>query len=552
MADSSPKEKIILPEKYYLTYFLDLIAFVQKHSNHLLDAEDQLFLKQFFSLSENAQCLFIRFINRKGEFFRQDKLSYEEINTSSAISELSDQSFVTPVLKGTEELLPLYTKAELLGHYEHLELKKTIKKEDLYMELISGGDFQPLISICTVVKLEKQEAVEYLKMLFFGHYHAQMTEFVIRDVGHVQLEDLSQHDFKPWFQTLEEAKAVFDISQIRSETRRALQLYPANFLHETLQDIDFKRYQTYDTSRKVMEKLLLTLSQQLEREKEPELALFYYRQCNAHPSRERQIRILNQLGHKEEASQLATEVLDSAVNASELLFAKDYLNKPKVKILRSTTKKLKSSNKYIEVVPDPNQNVESLAIAYFEAEGFQGLHGENYLWRNLFGLTFWEELLDSSYDSYHHPLQRSSSDIHKTDFYTNRKSQLESRLSHIKTRKSWIKQLEQLATSKEGISNRFVYWHPEVSNHMSTMLTYLPLRGAKSMMLEMAKNLKENSKGFPDLLIWKEKEYYFYEVKSPNDQLSAQQLFWIDFMQSKKISVDVLRLKYIDTGQSAR
>ena len=58
--------------------------------------------------------------------------------------------------------------------------------------------------------------------------------------------------------------------------------------------------------------------------------------------------------------------------------------------------------------------------------------------------------------------------------------------------------------------------------------------------------MKENSAGFPDLFIWNEADYQFYEVKSSNDQLSAQQLFWLDFMASAKIKVDVLRVNYRD------
>ena len=545
----TPKENVILPEKYYLDYFLDLIAFVKKHSSHLLDPEDDLFLAEFFQLSENAQCLYIRFANRKGLFFRTDKLHYNEIKIDEALEELEKTAFIKSVEDPTPELLPLFTKQELLIAYAALNLSKTLKKEDLYQVLLAHDDFDPLLEQKNLIQIEKKEAIEYLKMLFFGHYHAQMTEFVIRDVGHVKLEDLSNHEFKPWFGSLEEAKSTFDISQINSETKKLLKLYPASILHDTIQNLDFDTISNYPASLKVLDKLAHRLAYQLEREKESELALFYYEKAVTHPARERRVRILDQLKRTQEAEQLAQKILANPINASESIFATDFLNRPKIKILRSTSRKIKETGKTIEVVPNPSQTVESIAIEYFETQGYQGIHGENYLWNNLFGLTFWEELMDSQYDSFHHPLQRTTSDLNKADFFDRRKGQLNQRLSNLKSRKKWMSHIEKLINDKTGISSSFVYWHPQIAEHMSIMLSYLPLSGTKELLLEMAKNLKANRRGFPDLLIWKDASYHFYEVKSPNDQLSAQQLFWIDFMQSKKIKVDVLKLSYLPSDQ---
>jgi hypothetical protein len=544
MDKSSPKATVTLPEKYYLDYFQDLVSFIQEYSAHLIGPDEQIFLNEFSQLSENAKCLYIRFSNRKGIHFRSDKLDYQEIEIPDAIDELHITGFITDVVNADDGILRLFTKHELVKTYSFLELPKSIKKTELYEELIAHQDYTPLLKTFPVIEINFQETVEYLKMLFFGYYHAQMTEFVIRDVGHVQLEDLSKHQFKPWFDTIEEAKNTFEISQIYSEAKRALRLFPAALLHDTFQDVDFDRYTQFLTSRKISDKLILRLAQQLEREKEPELALNYYRKGTAHPCRERQIRILDKQKQTDKAIKIAQSILKQSRNASELLFAKDYLERPKVKILRSTTKKIKESHAIIEVTPSKGINVESLALAHFEQKGYQGIHGENYLWNNLFGLTLWNELLDSHYDSYHHPLQRTASDIHKEDFFTNRQTQFEKRLKLLRTRKIWIDEIKKIINHKKGISNRFVYWHTDVEHHMELLLQHLPLKGAKAVIMEMAKNLKENSKGFPDLFIWNQKSYHFYEVKSPNDQLSAQQLFWMEFFQQNKIKSEVLKLVY--------
>jgi hypothetical protein len=41
-------------------------------------------------------------------------------------------------------------------------------------------------------------------------------------------------------------------------------------------------------------------------------------------------------------------------------------------------------------------------------------------------------------------------------------------------------------------------------------------------MLEMALNLRENTRGFPDLLVWNDEDYAFIEIKSPTDHLSSR------------------------------
>jgi len=49
--------------------------------------------------------------------------------------------------------------------------------------------------------------------------------------------------------------------------------------------------------------------------------------------------------------------------------------------------------------------------------------------------------------------------------------------------------------------------------------------------------------GFPDLVVWNEKEFKFVEVKGPGDSLSAKQSCWIDFLLHNQIPVEVCYVK---------
>ena len=73
------QERIILPQKYYRDYFHYLLDFVERHNTHILDEGEYTFYQEFRQLTEDAQCLYIRCLNRKGDFFRYSKIAYEEI-----------------------------------------------------------------------------------------------------------------------------------------------------------------------------------------------------------------------------------------------------------------------------------------------------------------------------------------------------------------------------------------------------------------------------------------------------------------------------------------
>lgn len=433
----------------------------------------------------------------------------------------------------------LFTKAELLSHFDFLE--KSQKKEEILLEL-TEADIQTIHENEEVAEVLKNEEVEFIKLLFFGYYRGRMTDFVIRDVGNVKIEKLDETKFKPWFESREEALSVLHISQFR---RLIYEVQEAELpLEEFIQEIPWTEWLKYPRSAKSAEKLLLKIAYYLEQIEEPTMALEHYSLTDRHPSRERKIRILEKIDQKDQAIKIAKEILDRPSNATELTFATDYLNRSGVRINRSMTERLKVAPS-ISIVKDPELKVEQATIAYFEEKGWNGFHAENFLWRGIFGLVFWEEIFDESHGSFHHPLQRQPSDLNDDVFFESRVHLLEARLNSLKTRKSLNTHIRKYYQEKEGIANRFVIWHESLLPAILVMIEKVPLKGLKQVLLEMSKNMKENSAGFPDLFLWKDSSYQFYEVKSPNDHLSAQQLFWLDFLARAKIKVDVLKVNYI-------
>ncbi len=407
---------------------------------------------------------------------------------------------------------------------------------------LNEGDVQTIHENEEIAEVLKNEEVEFIKLLFFGYYRGRMTDFVIRDVGNVKIEKLDETKFKPWFQSREEALSVLHISQFR---RLVYEIQEAELpLEEYIWEVPWEEWLKYPRSAKSAEKLLLKIAYYLEQIGELSIALEHYELTNRHPARERKVRILEKLDRQEEGLEIAKDILDNPSNATELTFATDYLNRSGVRINRSMTERLKHAPSIL-IEKDPELKVEQATLAYFEKKGWNGFHAENFLWRGIFGLVFWEEIFDESHGSFHHPLQIQPSDLNDDVFFESRVHLLEARLESFKSRKSLKSQIEKYHAEKEGIANRFVIWHESLLPAVLIMIEKVPLKGLKQVLLEMSKNMKENSAGFPDLFLWHETDYQFYEVKSPNDHLSAQQLFWLDFLAKSKIKIDVLRVNYL-------
>ena len=81
--------QIELPPKYYLAHFQEFVLVLKKQLHHLLGETHLSFLNQFGRLSEDAQCLYVRMVNRKGILFTKEEMTYAEIkNQAGALTEL--------------------------------------------------------------------------------------------------------------------------------------------------------------------------------------------------------------------------------------------------------------------------------------------------------------------------------------------------------------------------------------------------------------------------------------------------------------------------------
>jgi len=527
----------------------------------LLTGQEVAFLNDYHSLSEDAQCLFIRFSNRRKSFFRVNNLSYSEIsNIPAALNELHDKQFIQALCElheeRFEEVMDLFTKPEHLALTKMLQPEvmpaKSIRKADLIRWLLHEYEFKTICEIIQdiepIVKVSFEAEVMMMKFLFFGNRYADMTEFVVRDLGHVRFQSFDEEHLAIQFETRQDIDDTLMISLMKETFDVLKNAAPPEEIFDW-----FMNWQTGvhgNLSKKALPSyhlFILRVSAWLERKKMLSQALTIYQLTNDAPARERRVRLLYNLGEIEEALALCEEIAESPQNADERYFSQDFYEKIKNKKKRAvkrTTQALKDAGS-IEVPLSYRFRVERGAIDYYKTLGSEAVFSENEPWRAVFGLLFWDIIYDTNVRAIHNPLQRVPSDFFLPDFYFKRSDQLLTRMKEADTREAISDIVEKTFQEKFGTTNVLVSWYPGMLEIVLQLIALLTPEQIHAVLLEMAYNLRENTRGFPDLLVWDKNDYAFIEIKSPTDHLSSRQLHWLHFFADHGINSRIVRVNWI-------
>ncbi len=559
-------EKIELPPKYYLDYFEYLLQFVQKQYDGILNEAEKHFLAEYYALSEDERCLFIRFTNRRGSFFRTEKLKYTEIeNIPIILNSLIDKGLIEHIAEKhiiyAGDVLDTFNKSELISLAKMLNLetrgKASLKKEEVLDWILEVGHWTEVLELLnasdsSLIKTCYESEIQMFKFLFFGTRHGDMTEFVVRDLGFMKYEQYDEEKLVAYFSSREEAEDKLKVSLAREDfyLMQENEIEPEEIFFWFTDWAKQHREKLAEIALPTFERLTLKVAAFLERKKALDQALIVFKFTELSPSRERQVRILQKLKNTEEAKFLAESILAEPQNADEQFFAIDFLNKleadaQKKKSKKAVTQQLHGSQS-IKIDKVWKYRVEAGVIDYYERRNMQATFTENHLWRSFFGLLFWDIIFDTETLAIHHPLQRTPSDLFKPTFFEKRKAKLEERLLMLENPDETMVYFHRIFFEKYGITNPLVDWYGGLFPLILKLLEKLSTEQITLLMLEMARNLRQNIRGFPDLFTWDDGEYSFVEVKSPTDSLSNQQLYWLRFFEQINVRSKVLRVEWLE------
>jgi hypothetical protein len=554
-------ENVVLPPKYYLDYFNYLLGFVQDKYRHILAEKEWRFLRKYYALSEDAQCLFIRFSNRKGIFFRTEKLAYEEIgNIYSVLDELTRKGFIEPLSQNhihfQDELFRLLTKPELLSIYDRRELRSKSKSELIDLIKTQYAFNEILVktsSLIPIVKVNFEFETTFFKFLFFGNRYMDMTEFVVRDLGFVQYFHHDEDKLVARFDTRKDAEDKWMITDQTDLFDQLKNTETPETIYDWFETFSASVSDLSEIAKPAFEKLRLKVGRHLEKFKAFELAVEIYKSCGLPQAKERHVRCLVTLKKNHEALALCESMVLNSTNADEIFFAKDFMGR----ILKNTAsrkKKLTTEKLHLAqqiTIPSVYRGqVELGAIEYFLQKGKYAVFSENYLWRGIFGLAFWKIIFDPTLVRFHHPFQRRPSDLHLPDFYEKRSVILHQHLDSFLEVDDFLVFMRNIYVENEGIANPFVIWAEGFWETIRIATLRIGLEKLKPLLIYISKDIAENSRGFPDLFVWDENgEYEFVEIKSPTDNLSNRQLYWLGYFEESGIKARVLRVFYKDENK---
>ena len=553
---SSPVERP-LPAGYYVDNFRMILETVGERYADLLSPVERSFLTTFGDLSVAAQRLFVRLISRKGPFFRQDRLSYSEIpSVGEAVEELVAAGLADHGVEASEkELLPLLLRAELVVAATELvpEARPTAARKDRLMSLLLDQVDAPRLRQAIdqrieVVQVLGQEQVLTFRLLFFGNLSQDWNELVLRDLGVVRYETYELRSDLRLFATRQALDDYLMLRGYRWAISAALAAGEVEPALEAAREVLELEERWHPSARRWADRIFNEVGRFLERRGDDAMALGFYQAAVAPPARERRARVMAKVGRVAEALALCEQIAADPRDETEVVFARRFahrLRRMRGEPLRPQTRRRRPQNT-LAVVKRDDTPVESLVLATFAAGGRRGFFAENWLWKTLFGLAFWDIVFAPIEGAFQHPFQTGPLDLSSPDFRRARADLVEGRLESLRSQQLPGPELLKVYGEKKGIANRLVAWTDELCDHLELALSRLEGPQLAWVFDRLSRDLRRYRRGFPDLFVLREEDpgFELYEVKAPGDQLRPEQTAWIDYLNEGGIPASILHVTW--------
>jgi hypothetical protein len=543
-----PAEHQIGSSPYYLNDFNAVIDGVRGQYAELLNPAETSYLQRLATLSEPARMLYARLVNRKGPYFRVDRLAYPEIgDVEAAIAELADGAFLQRVLPTDTpaQVLACFTcpelKAALAGRHiakssRRAELLEWLSKWDGYGDWISG-----LLARHPIIGLTASDPFAFLRFLFFGELRQNLSDFVTRALGYIVTETVAPAALRPRFMQRCEIDDAYRMANLYQEFRGLREREESLALLEWWRACDVNR-EALSAGREWFDRLIDRLGRLLERAGQTVAAAALYASSPVAPARERRARLLIKSGELPAAMALLREMLANPSDAEEAYAARQLLARLERRSRRTEARDFEIAGTTLRL-DYPPAGVEAAVLAHYRQQGWHGVHSENWLWNASFGLLLWDIIYDPALGVFHSPFQFAPSDLHRPDFYKLRRPRIEARLAMLGQPVAAGAVMRDNFRAKNGIANPFVAWHDDLPDLLDIMVRRLPAAGHAAALRHIAQNILRHTRGLPDLFLWNDSNYRFVEIKAENDHLSGHQFEWLRLLKEQVINVSLEKVQ---------
>ncbi len=532
---------IVLPDKYYLSHFFELIQHLEAHYQSVIEPAHVDFLKSFHELSEDAQCAYVRMINRKGLVFNNISFTkYPEINDPlGALKELENAKFLSRVNEADKPMLTEFlTKTDLAKWLKKsgMRVASSESRGDLVIKAQGNLDQLVLANLELYDELFVQrrfEELDYLLFLYFGKIQRNLTLYTLRDLGIRQAHSLKT-DFKARYTDLISAKQDYffyseieRLSDVQSET-------------EILEKLEFSRAVGVNP---IKDQWLLGVAIKFE-DANQSITIAALKECGSHPARERQTRLFYKWDQVEQSRAVLEAILEDPHCDEELLFAEDFFARKFGKKRTGSLTDILKSSKQVTLSDVYLKKPEQGVIDLYQKQGYTGQFVENYLWVGLFGLIFWDELFASPIAKLFNPFDRKPADLAGPDFYNRNEVLLESKLVQMNDYNAIEFIILKTVTEHYGKMNDLFQWTTSLAPMVLDFVRKTRNKNVAHILRTMARRFDVYHSGYPDLMLEKNGEISFIEVKADGDSLKYKQLSKARLLREAGFDVEVLRVKW--------
>jgi hypothetical protein len=510
---------------YYLRNFQAMIDTVRARDGDLLEADEREFSARLADLPLRARALLVRMVMRKGALFRAGRLVYSEIgDVAAAVAPLVAMGWVEDAPHVTlDEWFGLLSKAELFTALALPRRAAAVRKAELLETL--RREFpadQAAASLRAnlderVYRLTVDDLCERLRLMFFGNFRQNLTDFVLADLRVFQFEKIElARDARP-FQTRRQVDAFLGLYRCRERLHagkdplRALQALPA-----PIPDCEWLAERR--------DKLRYQIARALERAGSGAAALEIYADC-AHPDAGRRAALVQ--GRLCPAPKRRTPRLGTVPPHFVLTLAR----------------------------PISGTSVETLVRLHLGAvsgEETQLHHVENALINSLFGLLCWRAVFAPLPGAFFHGFHHGPADLASAGFVKRRAREFAACLAELDSG-AYVDTIRRQFAEKAGISSPFVAWGLLTLPLLETALTCFPAAHLAHWFEWILRDVSVNRSGFPDLVqFWPAAgRYRLIEVKGPGDRLQPNQRRCLEHCLLQGLPVSVCHVRWEEPAASA-
>jgi len=213
------------------------------------------------------------------------------------------------------------------------------------------------------------------------------------------------------------------------------------------------------------------------------------------------------------------------------------------------------------VAQDGNlSSVEQIAIKYYVSQGYSVLRCERVListWVATFLCTSIQDTTDlrarmvfrNSTKGWSSRNRDNGSigillpkDFGSAEFYKRRKDAIQANLSSIQNAKNLSTTFNNLLKTSESLRDYLWVNNDDEIETAKVALKVLSKEMVISSLEWAIQDFWQRQPGWPDLFVYKGKEYKFVEVKSPHDKLSQEQMQWFEWALEQNIPSEILRV----------